>query len=365
LPSCLVRRAGVPGLVALAGLIVATAAGAQTDRTGGVGPLPIGIMATGPGNSADGPLHGLVASIPVGASPSDVAVSPDGKRLYVANLAADTISVVDAVTHTLVSTVTVDDQPVAVALSPDGTRLYVAHGRTGLLTSIDTSTDTATATLDVGLYAMDVAVSVDGATVYVALGAAGLAVVDAASRRLLATVPTGGFASQVAVSPDGARVYVAVRAPEPTGPEVRPAADSVGVIDALANTLVASIAISGAPAGISGLAVSPDGGRVYAGSARSEHLSIIDAAALVEISRSRIAALPAALAVSPDGTQLYVTNRMMGPVLVISTSDRRTAFINGVTRSSGVVVSPDGALAYVAVPGSGVVMAFDTASVAD
>lgn len=350
MPSRCIRHLGVLVLVAIISWGGRGAALAQAGGLSGVG-------------LADGAIEGLIATIAVGASPADVVVSPDGAHLYVAHPAEDTLSVVDAVASAVVSTVAVGDQPVALALSPDGTRLYVAHSATGQLTIIDTSTDTVAATLDVGAHAMDVAVSPDGATVHVALGAGGVAVVEAAGKRLLATIPTGGFASQLTASPDGARVYVAVHGREPPGPEVRASPDRVGVIDAHAHTVIAFIEIGGAPAGPSGLTVTPDGTRLYAGSARSEHLAVIDTSALVEISRSRIAALPVALAVSPDGTQLYVTNRMRGPVLVVSTSGGRTAFINGVTRSAGVAVSPDGARVYVTVPASGVVMVFDSARV--
>ena len=147
----------------------------------------------------------------------------------------------------------------------------------------------------------------------------------------------------------------------PVGPEMRTPRDRVGVIDALANTLVASIEIGNVSGGISSaLAVSPDGARIYAG-VDHERLSVIDTSALAEISSFRIPALPTDLAVSPDGTQLFVTSRMRGPVLVIPTSGGRTAYINVATRTWAVALSPDGARAYVTVPDSDIVMVFDTA----
>jgi len=371
LPSRWIRKAGALGAIALVSWV--GAASAQIDGAADVGALAEGAIGTGPGiagdgdpaapSSVDAAIDGLIASIPVGAGPADVAVSPDGARLYVAHTGTDTVSVVDLATRAVVATVAVDDQPVALAISPDGTRLYVAHSRTGLLTSLDTSTDTVAATLDVGLYAMDVAVSPDGIRIYVALGPEGVAVVEAAGNRLLETVPTGGFASRVVVSPDGRRVYVAVQGPRPMGPEMRHPRDRIGVIDALANTLDASVEIGRVPGAISALAVSPDGTRVYAG-VDHEYLSVIDTSALAEISRSLVAASPTALAVSPDGTRLYVTSRMRGPVLVISTSGGRTAWINVAARTWAVAVSPDGAQAYVLPLEADVVMVFDTLRVA-
>ena len=44
-------------------------------------------------------------SIPVGGHPSGIAVSPDGKFVYVANANSDTISVIDAARDAVVETI--------------------------------------------------------------------------------------------------------------------------------------------------------------------------------------------------------------------------------------------------------------------
>jgi YVTN family beta-propeller protein/VCBS repeat-containing protein len=70
-----------------------------------------------------------VSSVAVGANPFGIALSPDGGLLYVAN-GPDTVSVVNTKSSTVMSTVTIDAQAEnqwhAVAVSPDGRQIYVS-----------------------------------------------------------------------------------------------------------------------------------------------------------------------------------------------------------------------------------------------
>src|SRR5438445_3514626 len=60
----------------------------------------------------------VVATIPVGLSPFGVAITPDGARAYVTNVADTTVSVVDAATNTVVATIPVGLYPFGVAITP-------------------------------------------------------------------------------------------------------------------------------------------------------------------------------------------------------------------------------------------------------
>jgi YVTN family beta-propeller protein len=55
-------------------------------------------------NDLSASAHYVTARIPVGHTPKGVALSPDGSRLYVANMTDDTISVIDTATHRVSST---------------------------------------------------------------------------------------------------------------------------------------------------------------------------------------------------------------------------------------------------------------------
>ena len=55
----------------------------------------------------------VTATIPVGAGPQGVAVSPDGRSVYVTNIVFDTVSVIDTVSNTVTATIPVGLGPVA------------------------------------------------------------------------------------------------------------------------------------------------------------------------------------------------------------------------------------------------------------
>ena len=77
-----------------------------------------------------------ITQIETGLHPSDVVVSADGYKVYVANANSDTVSVVDTRTREVVETIAVrpdadlpfGSAPNALALGKDGKTLYVANG---------------------------------------------------------------------------------------------------------------------------------------------------------------------------------------------------------------------------------------------
>ena len=59
-----------------------------------------------------------------------MAVTPDGSKVYVANDADDTVSVIATATNTVIgSPITVGIFPFGVAVTPDGSKVYVVNSR--------------------------------------------------------------------------------------------------------------------------------------------------------------------------------------------------------------------------------------------
>ena len=129
----------------------------------------------------------------VGARPWAVAVgtTPLGTRAYVVNEGSNSVSVIDTATNTkVVNPIAVGNTPREVAISPDGTRVYVANSNGGGVSVIDTTSNTVIASIPVpGSRAGSLAVSPDGSTLFVMSGTTGFAVFDTATNALITTVP--------------------------------------------------------------------------------------------------------------------------------------------------------------------------------
>lgn len=164
-----------------------------------------------------------VQSIEVGYSPFGIAVSPDEGRAYVSLLPfPGAIAVVDLNRGHLEKTIPLAPPALEIALSPDGTRLYAANGDIAV---VDTATDTVSTTVPVGgAYAL--ALAPDGLALYAAsLG--GIAVVDTGLLRVIDTIDVP--ASRISITPDGAQLYVSN------------ASKSVRVVDIASRSLVGEI----------------------------------------------------------------------------------------------------------------------------
>jgi YVTN family beta-propeller protein len=66
-----------------------------------------------------------------------VKVSPDGRRIYVSDGRAGTISVLDAQSHDLVGSLKVGQRPWGIIVSPDGHYLFSANGPSNDVSVVD------------------------------------------------------------------------------------------------------------------------------------------------------------------------------------------------------------------------------------
>ena len=183
-------------------------------------------------------------SLPATTEPFGVAVTPDGKSVYVTGQHSNTVEVIDTATNTDVASVPVIF-PQGVAVTPDGKRVYVASGTnvTGTVSVIDTATNTVVTSVPVGIAPYGVAVAPDGARVYVTNEFDNtVSVIDTAMNRVVGSpIPVGSVPRGVAVTPDGARVYVANYGGNGIGN------GTVAVIDTATNTVVATVGVGVLP----------------------------------------------------------------------------------------------------------------------
>jgi YVTN family beta-propeller protein len=141
-------------------------------------------------------------------SPDDMAVSPDGRHLYVVCSGTDELVSVDLAAKSIAGRVAVGRVPRGVAIAPDGKRLYVTNSWSDTVTEIDAATFKSVRTLTAGFEPTGIAVDGHG-TLYVGNRIGGdISLIDLASGQDAKRLPAGRGASYVVATADGARVYV-------------------------------------------------------------------------------------------------------------------------------------------------------------
>jgi 6-phosphogluconolactonase (cycloisomerase 2 family) len=289
------------------------------------------------------PIDGLTGA-------NSVALSPDGKHVYVASVDDDAVAVfsrtMPAGTLTFAQVITdgspfVDslDFATSVAVSPDGKHVYVTaamdnavtafwrHPTTGLLTVVEDYIDGDGGIIDGLAGAYSVVVSPDGYHVYVAGGqddaVAGF-VRNATSGELSffqVISDTGSVingldrARSLAISPDGKQVYVAsMDADSLTVYDRNPNTGNLSFVEIHRDGFGGVNGLDGAHA----VAVSPDGKHVYAAGSADDALVVFSrdpisgTLTLEQEIRDNLGGVhgleyPASIAVSPSGSHVYVT----------------------------------------------------------
>ena len=160
------------------------------------------------------------ADVEVGGLPRAMAISPDGRLLYVTSQFPDVLSVIDSSNGVLRASIPVGLSPEGVALTADGGRAYVTNFASDNVSVIDTATNRVVATIPVAAAPNAVAVTPDGAQVYVthlnrnsdnSPAEGTVSVIDAASNRVKQIILLGTdseFPVAVVITADGRRAFV-------------------------------------------------------------------------------------------------------------------------------------------------------------
>ncbi|MWA01761.1 beta-propeller fold lactonase family protein [Actinomadura sp. LD22] len=340
------RRFALTAAGAAAGTALAvlpTAAVARTGPDPGAGPSDeqgvqtgstayVALAGSGRVARVDVASHTVTSTAIRADAAEGVAVTPDGRKVYVAATAHYQVIAVDAATLRA-TPIVVGAHPQDVAVSPDGARAYTAvtggdtgPGGSSTVAVIDTRTDTVARRIDVGAAPRRVAFAPDGKEAYVTT-AGGLTVIDTAKGEVAGKVPGIPDAQGVAVSPDGSRVYA-----------TQPDADLLYVVDAARRTVTREVKAGAEPWAVT---ATPDGRKVYVADMNSDSAGVYDAAGRRHLADVPVGRLPASIAVTPDGSEVWVGNDMTGTVSVIDTSsDEVVTTIRGGSRAETLGASP-------------------------
>ncbi|MEM7052648.1 MAG: YncE family protein [Acidobacteriota bacterium] len=317
-----------------------------------------------------------------------------GETLVVANKSEATVSLLDLTSQQVVATLPTGEGPHEVAVSPNGRQALISnYGRRGApgrtLTLIDIPRARVLKTLDLGyprphgivwLDDRHAVITVEGAQKVVELdvedgkilrelatdqeishmlaadpaserayvtsiGSGTLTVFDLADGKRLRHVATGEGAEGVAVTPDGKRVWVTNRG-----------ADTVSVVDATSLETVQQLAVSGFPIRIQ---ITPDGGHALVANARAGDLAWIATSPPYRIERIALpldrkdvegrlfrdrfgdSSVPIGIVIHPSGKTAYVAHSNSDAISVIDLEQRqRKGLLTAGKEPDGMGYSP-------------------------
>ena len=186
--------------------------------------------------------------------------------------------------------------------------------------------------------------------VYVPGTAGGITEINSANNVVFATAPWAhGSNGGIAITPDGSRMYVD-----------NAEDSSVSVFDTARNVPLMEIAVGQNPIG---LAITPDGSRAYVSSQGSDTVSVIAIAtnSVIKTISVGAGAHPIWVTISGDGSRAYVSNQDGGTISVIDTASN--SVLTNIPIGSlpfHSAFSHDGRFLWVSVQGEGVVKLVDT-----
>jgi YVTN family beta-propeller protein len=245
-----------------------------------------------------------------------ITLSSDGRYLYVTrgwNVPGpppNLFSVIDTSSFQVISTVSVGNKPWYAAITPDGRKAYIANELSNNVTVVDLSTMQVKATVAVGGSPKGIAITLDSKKAYVGnmrdlsgIGAYGpgttVSLIDAERDLFVKDIQVGIEPASVVIDPCGTRVFVS----DGNANGLQPA--EVHVIDTTNDVYQRSIIVRKVafytPTGID---ATPDGRRLFVISEARETLLAIDTTTRTIIASFAIA--PRAVKISRSGQYVYV-----------------------------------------------------------
>ncbi|MBV9874874.1 MAG: beta-propeller fold lactonase family protein [Verrucomicrobia bacterium] len=294
--------------------------------------------------------------IVVGNTPYRLAITPNGREVYVSNFGSNTVSVIDASLYTVVATIPVPDEPSYVAITPDGSAcLVVAAGR---ISVISTATKTVVKNISAGSNPNGFAITPDGKQLYVCNPGLGfndgaVTIIDLSTDQIQKTIAIPGSPVNVMISPDGKSVYVIANYNE------RGYLDRKGFvvkIDVASQTVLALLG-GGRVKTISGaLAISPNSETLYVGEGSSDVLALNPDTG--ETKRTLVIFSPYArkrafrldgIQLSSNGRYLFVAESGQHAITAVNAwKGEQVASVMVGREPIDIAVSPDGKYLYVA-----------------
>lgn len=280
----------------------------------------------------DGATRRVTHTVPLGKRPRGLKLSPDRKLLYVAlsgspiagpgvdekslppaDKGADGIGILDLSTLKLVRILRGVSDPEQLAVSHDGKRLFVASEDTGRAIVMDSASGAVIASIPVGGEPEGVTITLDGRFVYVSSEEDHrVAVIDTSTSKVVKTFEVGLRPRFTEFSRDGRRAYVSA---ENDG--------TITVVDAVGHAPLRSFKLAGELQRPVGMAVSADGRTLHVVTGRGRMLLAVDPENGRVLRSVEVGPRPWGVALTADGRTLYTANGSSNDVTVVDAASYR------------------------------------------
>lgn len=314
------------GVAALACAQMARPAGVKTPTKSYVGNFKdntVTVIDAGSGT--------VLGTVPVSAGPHGMAITRDGRRVYVSGDGSSSVDVIDTATDKVMKTISVGKAPNGIALTPDDRLLLVTVYGEDRVAFVDTATEAVIATADVPK-PHTVAISPDGRVAYVAQqepGHFGLALIDMATRRVTRTVPLDKTPRDGEFGFDGGMFYF-----------TQAGVSSVQVMDPASGKIVAQIPTGVSPHFVGYPRNATFGIVVVQGPGE---LLLFDPTTNMPVRSVAVGKQPHWATMSADGKTAYVTNEGSNDFTIVDLASGSTRTIAVGNAPRKVVVQPSAA----------------------
>ena len=291
--------------------------------------------------------------------------------LVVANMADNTVTIIDLDSETVLATLPTGPAPHEIAVTADGRYAVITNygdrsGPGNSLTIIDLQTVTVAKTIDLGVYqrphgiavlpSRDVALVTSEVSQVVIL-------VNLETGEVESAIPTGGRASHMlALTGDGRRVYVS-----------NIVDGTITEIDLELGKPLRQVPIADF---VEGITVNPDGALVWIGSNKDKTVSVFDPESGTIVATLDGFGFPYRMAVTPDSRTAVLSDPASGEIRIVDVATREerhrivvpkdgvlpSAEIPGSPAPEGIALSRDNRMAYVSLQGMNQAAAIDLAT---
>lgn len=282
-----------------------------------------------------------------------VSTLSDAETLLIADKEADALLYFDTETGQVIRSVPVGANPHEVVVTPDGRLAFTANSRSNTVSVVDLEAGAELKRLDSPLfgYPHGLAVHPNGGIVYLTSEEKRLLLrIDVGELEIAGSVSTGMEGSHMVVlSPDGERAYISNR--------------GSASVTMLQTGNLSEIQHCPAGNGAEGIALSPDGRWLLVANRHANNINVYDASSLRPSGQIPVGEGPVRVAFAPNGRWALISHRLSNEVHVLDFAERKVrARLKVGKEPGGMVFLPDGERAFVANTGEGTLSVLDMES---